>query len=142
MLLQYLERLKETYKNNNYLVINVNLAWVKLKEYYRLMNIIPIYTVTVFLHPKFRFEYFKKRWNTKVLRPYQRPTLVAIRKLYDEQYRSNVTETTLQVIDVQDEEQDIFDAFLNENITPKDEFDIYIDSATTALDDNANLFKW
>ncbi len=142
LLLQHLERLKEIYKNNSYLATSVNLAWVKLEEYYRLMDVTPVYTAAVFLHPKFRFEYFKKRWNIKTLRPYQKPTLAAIRKLYDEQYRSNVTETTLQAINAQDEEQDILDAFLNENTTPKDEFDIYIDSSTTALDDNANLFKW
>ena len=39
------------------------------------------------------------------------------------------------------EEQDIFNTFLNENTTLKDEFNIYIDNLITTFKDNVNLFK-
>ena len=39
------------------------------------------------------------------------------------------------------EEQDIFDTFLNENTILKDEFNIYINSSIITFKDNVNLFK-
>jgi len=39
------------------------------------------YAVALFLHPKFRFNYFKRRWTIKTLKPYLKLTLLAIRKL-------------------------------------------------------------
>ena len=39
------------------------------------------------------------------------------------------------------EEQDIFNTFLNKNIILKDEFDIYINNLIIMFKDNVNLFK-
>lgn len=149
LLLKHLERQKEEYWDNNQLSISINLAWSKLNEYYTLMDDTPIYAAALFLHPKFRFDYFKRRWNTETLQAYQEPTLAAIRKLYNEEYRDKVTRTTLQALQTaekekekKDGEEDIFEAFLNEDTTPQDEFDAYLNGSPTALPEDANLFKW
>jgi hypothetical protein len=94
LLLVHLEEQKEVHRTN-YITTSVNLAWTKLEEYYQLMDDTPAYAVALFLHPKFRFNYFKSRWTTKTLQPYLKPTLTAIRKLYNTEYRDNVTEMTL-----------------------------------------------
>ena len=39
-------------------------------------------------------------------------------------------------------EEDIFNAFLNSDSTPKDEFDVYLNAPTTASLDDDNLFRW
>jgi hypothetical protein len=143
LLLNHLEQKRDIYTDGSYLSTNVNLIWAKLYEYYELIDITSIYTTTLFLHSKFRFKYFRKRWTTKTLQPFQKSILAAICKLYNEQYRSNITETVLQALDsVQEEEEDIFTAFLNAGTTPKDEFDAYLNSSPIALEDNVSLFKW
>lgn len=142
LLLRHLEGLKEVYKDNSFLSTSINLAWVKLEKYYALMDTTPIYAAGLFLHPKYRFEYFKKRWNTKALRPYQKSTLTAIRELYNEQYRDFLSETTPETLDSEQQEGDILSAFLNSNTTPKDEFETYLNGVPTALADDADLFKW
>ena len=143
LLLRHLETLKEVH-TTGYIAICVNLAWTKLEEYYKRMDVAPAYAVALFLHPKFRFDYFKKRWTTKTLKPYQKPTLLAIRKLFDTQYRNSMTETALQALDAEneEEEEDIFTAFLNEDIRPKDEFDAYINGSTIAVKKDFNLIQW
>ena len=40
------------------------------------------------------------------------------------------------------EEQDIFNTFLNENTILEDKFNIYINNSITTFKDNVNLFKW
>jgi hAT family C-terminal dimerisation region len=145
LLLEHLEGLKRIHKTG-YLATSVNLAWAKLKEYYQLMDVTPAYAAALFLHPKFRFEYFKQRWTTKTLYPYQKPTLAAIRKLFDSQYRNSFTETALLAIQAQQEdkqeEEDIFNVFLNAYSTPKDEFEVYISGPTTSIDKDFDLIKW
>ena len=109
------------------------------------MDSTPAYAAALFLNPKFRFEYFKTRWTTKTLRQYQKPTLAAIRRLYDSDYRNALTETALLAIQApkqDEEEEDIFDAFLNKGKKPKDEFEAYINSSTTAIDKNFNIINW
>jgi hypothetical protein len=109
LLLAKLETAKDTYKDNSYLSTSVNLTWTKLEEYYKLMDNTPVYATALFLHLKFRFEYFKKKWVTKALRPYQKTTLQAIRSLYEEQYRRHgLTELALHTLDSEQEEEDIF----------------------------------
>jgi hypothetical protein len=89
-----------THKDNSYLSTSVNLAWTKLEEYYKLMDNTPVYVAALFLHPRFQFEYFKKKWVTKALRPYQKTTLQAICSLYEEQYhRHGLTELALHTLD-------------------------------------------
>ena len=61
LLLKHLEALKDTYKDNSNLTININLAWLKLKKYYKLIDVILIYPTALFLYLNFQFKYFKKR---------------------------------------------------------------------------------
>jgi hAT family C-terminal dimerisation region len=142
VLLMHLERLKEIHKTG-YIATSVNLAWAKLEEYYKLMNNTPAYAVALFLHPKFRFNYFKRRWTTKTLKPYLKPTLLAIRKLYDTEYWNNVTEIALQALSAKKQEkEDIFTAFLNQDIQSNDEFETYVNGTPLAVGDDFNPIKW
>jgi hAT family C-terminal dimerisation region len=121
----------------------VNLAWAKLEEYDKLMDNTPVYAAALFLYLKFRFEYFKNKWVTKALRPYQKTTLQAIRSLYEEQYRRHgLTELALHKLDSEQEEEDIFNQFVNSNSTPKDELDVHLNAPTTTSLGDENLFRW
>lgn len=40
----------------------VDAGWLKLNEYYSLMDQSPAYCVALFLHPKYRFDYFEEQW--------------------------------------------------------------------------------
>jgi hypothetical protein len=44
---------------------NINAAWQKLKYYYSLSDNTPLYRAAVFLHPKLKWRWFKKYWETK-----------------------------------------------------------------------------
>jgi hypothetical protein len=44
---------------------NINAAWQKLEKYYNLSNNTPIYRATVFFHPKLKWRWFKKYWESK-----------------------------------------------------------------------------
>ena len=142
LLLMHLEELKKVHRTGH-IATSVNLAWTKLEEYYQLMDDTPAYAVALFLHPKFRFNYFKNRWTTKTLQPYLKPTLAAIRKLYNTEYRNNVTETTLQALDTEKQEkEDIFTTFLNKDIQLKDEFDTYFNGAPLVVPNDFNPIQW
>jgi hypothetical protein len=81
------------------------------------MDNTPAYAMALFLHLKFRFNYFKWRWTTKTLKPYLKPTLLAIRKLYNIEYQNNVMKIALQGLSAKKQEkEDIFTAFLNQDI--------------------------
>ena len=53
LLLKHLEALKDTYKDDSNLAISINLAWLKLKKYYKLIDVTPIYATALFLYLKF-----------------------------------------------------------------------------------------
>jgi hAT family C-terminal dimerisation region len=97
-------------------------------------------TPFLFLHPKYRWEYFRQRWSTKSLRVYQKPTQQAIWRLYEEQYRTQSSEK-LQTR-ISEQEEDIFTVFMSSNTALKDKFDAYLDGPSTALLNDDNLFKW
>jgi hypothetical protein len=44
---------------------NINAAWQKLEHYYNLTDNTPIYRAAVFLHPKLKWRWFEKYWETK-----------------------------------------------------------------------------
>jgi hypothetical protein len=54
----HLEELKKVYRTG-YIAVSINLTWMKLEEYYQLIDDTPVYTVALFLYLKFRFNYFK-----------------------------------------------------------------------------------
>jgi hAT family C-terminal dimerisation region len=142
VLLMHLKRLKEIHKTS-YIATSVNLAWAKLKEYYKLMDNTPAYAMALFLHLKFRFNYFKWRWITKTLKPYLKPTLLAIHKLYNIEYQNNVMEIALQGLSAKKQEkEDIFTAFLNQDIQSNDEFETYVNRTPLAVGDDFNPIKW
>jgi hypothetical protein len=44
---------------------NINAGWQKLTGYYELTDNTPIYRAAVFLHPRMKWLWFERRWETK-----------------------------------------------------------------------------
>jgi hypothetical protein len=44
---------------------NINAGWQKLRGYYERTDLTPIYRATVFLHPRMKWLWFEKYWETK-----------------------------------------------------------------------------
>jgi hypothetical protein len=44
---------------------NLNAAWQKLDAYYTRTDDTPIYRAAVFLHPKLKWRWFEKHWESK-----------------------------------------------------------------------------
>ena len=55
------------------------------------MDDTPIYVAGVFLHPKHRWNYFKRRWDTDILRDYLKPTEQKLRELWEKGYKNKIT---------------------------------------------------
>ena len=143
LLLQHLEKMKQEYRDQSLLSTSINLAWSKLNKYYQLMDKVPVYAAALFLHPSYRFNYFKKHWTTPTLRAYQSTTLAAIRKLYKNEYQQNLTTDAIQELNEEtQQEKDILFAYLNADEQLKDEFDTYLEGSTVPLSANANIYAW
>ena len=142
-LLQHLENAKSSHRRNKYLSTCINLAWDKLHDYYILMDDTPAYALGVFLHPKHRWSYFEKRWDTPDLRAFLQPTQDRIRKLWEEEYKHNISALTLDRISSSDSENDFLDRFLDEGFdTTKDDFETYLAGEATHIKKDQNLFVW
>ena len=64
MLLSMLEDAKQEYQVQKSLFAScINLAWVKLDEYYSLSDKSPVYIVAVVLDPHLKLQYIEKRWR-------------------------------------------------------------------------------
>ena len=146
LLLDHLERQKRIYKENSFLATSVNLAWDKLQEYYKMMDDTPIYAAGLFLHPSYRWDYFKKHWTTTTLRAYLRPTQTNIRRLWEEEYQDTLDSTVTDGLDSgeKEHEDDILTSFLRKGLlhTTTDEFQAYFSAPTTAILPDSNLFTW
>ena len=63
---------------------NINAAWLKLNTYYTLTDATPIYRAAVFLHPRLKWRWFERYWETK-------PTWIAAARkavaLYWDEYK-------------------------------------------------------
>jgi hypothetical protein len=44
---------------------NINAVWPKLNDYYTRTDATPIYRVAVFLHPRLKWRWFERHWETK-----------------------------------------------------------------------------
>jgi hypothetical protein len=63
MLLQQLEVAKTTYQSQKSpFATCINLAWVKLNDYYSKTDRSPIYVVSVILDPRLKLRYFEEKW--------------------------------------------------------------------------------
>ncbi|RYP07091.1 hypothetical protein DL764_002723 [Monosporascus ibericus] len=64
-LLDRLERFKarvEDLPDSRYMAANLNLAWLKLNEYYTKLQETPIYVTALALHPAYRWRWFERNW--------------------------------------------------------------------------------
>jgi hypothetical protein len=133
--------MKETYKGQDTLSISINLTWKKLDKYYSMMDNTPAYAAALFLHPSHRFKYFQKRWVTPALRSYQETTLRAIRKLYTDEYKQRLTKEAIQELDEEaEQEKNVMAQWFEQDSPLKDEFEAYLEEATTTLSLKSNLF--
>ena len=121
------------------LAISVNLAWEKLDTYYIKLDDSPAYAAALILHPRFRLQYFEKRW-TGNLAKYLSKMKKAVRTLYTEQYEPEPTPSD----DNNDEAGgDWLDSYLD-NIIPQkieDEWKFYSEGQPIVMPDR-NLFHW
>ena len=62
-ILSRLEIAKITYANNDRLLTCINLAWLKMREYYTASDISKVYLVTSVLDPWVKMRYFKQNWE-------------------------------------------------------------------------------
>ena len=71
------------------------------------------------------------------------PSFLAIHKLYDTLYQNNVMEIALQALSAKKQEkEDIFTAFLNQDIQSSDEFEAYVNRTPAAASDDLNPIRW
>ncbi|RYP17077.1 hypothetical protein DL767_010079 [Monosporascus sp. MG133] len=64
-LLDRLESFKarvEDLPDSRYMAANLNLAWLKLNEYYTKLEETPIYVTALALHPAYRWQWFERNW--------------------------------------------------------------------------------
>ena len=52
----------EIEKSRRHIKTSIDNCWGKLDEYYRLMDLTPVYAAAVVLHPGRRWRYFEMRW--------------------------------------------------------------------------------
>jgi hypothetical protein len=63
-LIQHLEDAKLKYTYSPALTSCINLAWVKLDEYYCCSDQSSVFVVAVLLDPRMKLQYFQSRWVT------------------------------------------------------------------------------
>ena len=144
ILLGHIEKMKAQYKDHAFLSTCLNLSWCKLDEYYSKLDDSPVYAAALFCNPRFRFDYFRKRWTTDTLREWQQPTLERIRALYEDKYKARLTDKAPQYhhLSEMEIEEDIFESFLSTGSAVQDEFETYCQGNPTQLSDEQNLFVW
>ena len=64
-LLQYLEDAKKKFTGKSTIVTSINLAWLKLNEYYEKSDLTSVYVIATMLDPRMKYGYFKRRWATR-----------------------------------------------------------------------------
>jgi len=60
-LLQHLEDAKKKYTGKSIIATCVNLAWLKLNEYYEKTDLTSLYVIATMLDPRMKYAYFERR---------------------------------------------------------------------------------
>ena len=66
-ILSKLEAAKQTYAKNTRLSTVVNMAWLKMDEYFQKSDLSKVYFVAAVLDPRVKMKYFEKSWERKWL---------------------------------------------------------------------------
>ena len=64
-LLQHLEDAKKKFTGKSTIATCVNLAWLKLNEYYEKTDLTSVYVIATILDPRMKYGYFERRWATR-----------------------------------------------------------------------------
>jgi hAT family C-terminal dimerisation region len=63
-LLQHLKDAKKKFTDKLPIATSVNLAWLKLNEYYEKSDLTSVYVIATILDPRMKYGYFERRWAT------------------------------------------------------------------------------
>ena len=65
VLMNHLEAASKTYTHRRYkhLHICINNTWIKLREYYQLLDISPVYAASLVLNPAIKERHFDRNWR-------------------------------------------------------------------------------
>jgi hypothetical protein len=87
VLIEHLDKMKQLYTQATHpeLATSINLAWLKLDNYYKKLDESPVYVIALLLHPRYRMRHFENKWKGQ-LKKYLGPMKKAARKLYDKEY--------------------------------------------------------
>jgi hypothetical protein len=108
-------------ESRKHIKTSIDNCWVKLDEYYKLMDLTPVYAAAVVLHPGRRWRYFEMKW----IAPHQVEWLATakayVRMFWEENYRyTNLQRSTgspssplPQAPSPNHTEQDELDAYMN-----------------------------
>jgi hypothetical protein len=80
---------------------NINAAWQKLDDYHNRTDATPIYRAAVFLHPRLKWRWFERYWETKPM--WITAARKAIANLWSEYKTTNTTTEVVMPLDEDDE---------------------------------------
>src|SRR5579859_7781982 len=64
-LLQHLEDAKKKFTGKSTMATSINLAWLKLNEYYEKSDLTSVYVIATMLDSRMKYGYFERRWATR-----------------------------------------------------------------------------
>jgi hypothetical protein len=81
---------KYTYKKSKFIHASINNAWLKLRQYYRLLDDSPIYAASLVLNPSIKERYFENKW-TGGQEDWISKTKEDVRTFWTTEYKDKVT---------------------------------------------------
>lgn len=130
VLMNHLEAASKTYtlRKAKYLHICINNAWMKLREYYQLLDASPVYAASLVLNPAIKERHFDRNWRGG-LEPWVPKTKADIRNFWAAKYKDKVGVELEPVPEISDKpEVDEFEDYIyGFGPTPiaGNEYDIY-----------------
>ena len=92
-LIEHLDKMKKIYTQEEYpqLTTSINLAWLKLDDYYKKLDDSPAYAAALLLHPRYRLKHFNNKWKGS-LKKYLALIKKAVRAIYDTEYKPEASD--------------------------------------------------
>ena len=100
------------FKDNKMMLLCLKTGWEKLKKYYQLSDITPVYIAALVLHPQLKFDYIDKQWPKQWARNAQRK----LETFWTKEYKLTAIELTpLQTLQQSAETLNKFEAWFRED---------------------------
>jgi hypothetical protein len=87
VLIEHLDKMKQIFTQETHpeLASSINLAWLKLDDYYQKLDDSPAYAAALLLYPRYRMRHFENKWKGQ-LKKYLGLMKKATRAIYDTEY--------------------------------------------------------